>query len=389
MQYFFKTLMVILTFSLIFTSCSEPEQELEDADIGSNILIEYDASNISSASLEEQVEYTRLNLQIIGKYVSRDLRNGRSQDALLQQINNRPDRFDNDILAMDFFDGIERNSLNLNAKENEELNDAINAFNNIDGINYLPQLYVPFFENRIRDINTERSLNSPLIITPVVEESGLEAFMGYYENEDGQFIESGIFVDEEYAENNLVIVIGTGGTDFDGNQQRCPGDDQGNGNTGGGDGTPPPATRIKVNNMKVKQHKEDWHNGKSEVEYVSIDVNKNSNEVVVNQDPNNINDIRFRKFSRSEVRNESNISIQRTVNFGASDNESYLMTIFERDGFPAPIQTSDPILVNGIEYVLIFRSWQSEYDTRKFDKASQNLNRNNMSNGIEYSTQLF
>lgn len=389
-----KFLKTIITTTIIsgalLTGCST-EDVLDTNDISSEE-IKLDTTTpteIATASLDKQVAYTEKHLKIIAKYVSRASKSKSVYTNLLQSIDARTQRFDNTVLARDFFTVSTRNILGIDAKESEELDNSLDAFINIDGTDYLPQLYIPFFDKQLKDLSeNNKSSSQPLIITPVQETDGIESFMGYYEDDNQELAESGIMVDEVYASLHPVIVINTEGSDCDGNMHTISCNDPIGNDTSDSSDTNSSISRLFIEDMKVKHHKEAWHNGASEVEYVQIDVNKATGDIVVNQDPNNINDIRIRKFSRKEIRRENNININRNIKNGLSNNQTYVLVIFEKDGFPAVPRTSEPVIIDGVGYELLFQSWQGAYDARKFDIATENLNRDNITSGIEYGTRV-
>jgi hypothetical protein len=201
-----------------------------------------------------------------------------------------------------------------------KINEALNAFKNIDGANYYPQIYIPKFEHE-EDMKEEKNytastsnINQEQIV--YIYYSGdsevdsatntNDSYAGYVLDSTNNLVYWGM-VNEEYANNNEVWIIsmnesvGNGG-DFcppeyrNGAYQYCPesiGGCCGGGGGGGGGGTPPcsgpdcdptmfaPTTEpfpelghTKVNfriaYMAVKDGKESWLAGRSEIAIRSV-----------------------------------------------------------------------------------------------------------------------
>lgn len=373
-----------LAISTLIISCSQDNLD----EIESSITEEYNIesiTNIAEAPYEEQVAYTQKHLQNVAKYVLMAAENPDFYESLLSSIENRDNRFDNNILAEDMLKNQFLQNMNLNDSQNESLSNSLNAFKNIDNIDYAPHIYIPNFIEKIRAQrkNAEKSNDRILAVISVTEEEGTETLMGYYE-EEGELIESGILVDEEYANLNPVIVIGTTGSDCDGNyySPRCQ-DEQSNDTSGDNEIE---SDRLFIETMEVKQHKEDWHNGRSEIHYVRIKVIKSTGETLTSQGPDTGN--RLRDFRRTWINNGDRKDINKTVNDNLLPTIDHIMVIFEKDGWLAPLQSANVLGANGQIYTLFYRSFQDEYDGRSFDQGTENLNRENTTNSIEYNTKV-
>lgn len=281
------------------------------------------------------------------------------------------------------------------------INSALNAFKNIDGVNYYPQIYIPKFQHEEdmkegkNDIPPNSNVEEDLIV--YIYYSGdaevdsatneNETYAGYVLDSSNNLVYWGM-VNEEYANDNEVWIIslnesvGNEGNycppEFvNGVYQYCPESVNGCcGSGGGGGGDPtgcngdpncdPTAQSLtwhpdmdlhnpvscKIDQMVVKNHKESWLAGASEISiraalnchnnlelgrHISIAGNMQYRS---DQNSNYLGNV-IKKFKRREVKNHTvkyvsySLQTRWPVQYYQSDPIWFDYLIFEKDIWPA------------------------------------------------------
>ncbi len=154
-------------------------------------------------------------------------------------------------------------------------------------------------------------------------------------------------------------------------------DDGGGGGYSGG-GTS--YSRLRLNKIKVKQHKEDWHNGASELHFAGFKLSSlpvysgdcgdgMSGSANCYSEPGK----RIKKVSRGDIGDEftANYVVETYTNSNNS-NDIIFFVLFEEDSWPATVQGETFEFPNGEIRNVYYRSWQERYD-----KAMLSMNPNN------------
>jgi len=152
--------------------------------------------------------------------------------------------------------------------------ESIDAFKGIEGTDYYPQIYIPYYEalNERKGGSANMRVSSDHLSPVLVlyaDDNPDDAFPGYQLDADGNLVDTGMLIDEEYAQNNEVWVMSL-------NESTCAYDSGvpeicdpksavggGSSHPGGGGGTVAPSARIY--HLGIRCRKERWLGGKSEV----------------------------------------------------------------------------------------------------------------------------
>lgn len=135
---------------------------------------------------------------------------------------------------------------------------------------------------------------------------------------------------------------------------------------------------LQINKMKIKDLKELWP-GRSEVEFKGYKL------AVNNITPNITIDCGDAIFSSTNCYTYSGKRISqvkrrhqgdtRTINWKIASNEGFysdvlVYVIFESDNFPAPKQSAYQDLPNGATSLIVYRSYESDYDKQVLSQNS-------------------
>lgn len=212
---------------------------------------------------------------------------------------------------------------------------SIEAFKSVTDEPLFPQLYIPFYENHHGNTNSRKASDSdPTIIIGTGDEGRENAtYTGYKLNASGLLEPLDFQISEEYASQNEVWVFSISEStpsvidyneDFpNGRVQTLDAD-------------------ARINWMKVKDHKEEWAYGASEVHILTVFSDYN----YANIEPKYYGgDIyqggKIRDFSRKEVKNESGKSLNFYIladwdyNVAVQGTDYANFVIFEYDPWPA------------------------------------------------------
>ncbi len=149
----------------------------------------------------------------------------------------------------------------------KKFTEAVNAFKNIDGTDFFPQIYIPFYE----ELKAEKMNSNARVLTtdsdPVIVlfsgDDSQDVFPAYQLSDSGELEEAGFMVDEEFAMNNEVWVISL--------NERYFGDETDLAETGApSNGRTVASPSAIVDQIKCKCHKESWAAGASEVHIITI-----------------------------------------------------------------------------------------------------------------------
>jgi hypothetical protein len=267
----------------------------------------------------------------------------------------------------------------------ENAEQALTAFNSVEGKNYYPQIFIPFYE----DLSHEGKIGvaEPMIVIAALDEP---TYPGYKLDQEGKLVETGLTIDESYARENEVWVISINErADSDGNVSK----DLSENGSGRTKGAYFPDARFEF--IKCSMHKESWAAGGSEVHikrYISF-FNYDqfgavhSGELTSEDDPGDGDGWRIYQFTRADV--DANKKINRkwlymsgwptreiSIGNGQSAHTDYLYyVIFEYDAWPAGLKVASiPDAGNSGNFIdTNFRSTETMYQMGYIPEGSANF----------------
>jgi hypothetical protein len=381
-----KIIIALLCLSSI-ASCRKPDKSFEEA-----------AVPITSQSAQNQIDFANKHLKQITEGIALL---AKDKDFVSFVQTEAKKKFDGEyeVLIQD----LQKNSTWRQKMNMPIINNALNAFKNIEGANYYPQIYIPKFQHEedMKADNNYTSTNS-IILPEIVYiyysgDSEVDSATNTNDSYAGYILDSATnqlvywgMVNEAYANDNEVWIIsvnesvGNGGNfcppEFvNGVNQYCPESLTGcctGGGGGGGGGTPPCSgpdcdpleypslttpihpdmgthfpVNCKIENMIVREHKEHWLSGASEIAIrAKLHCHNNLEYGAAAPAPyqpyksdqfSNYLGKRIDKFKRREINRQTvkfvNYSLQTNwpVQFYRSDPVYFDYVIFERDLWPA------------------------------------------------------
>jgi hypothetical protein len=303
----------LLLSSLLLGSCEDQLSPISIQSSENNIDIRADHSH-SNKSREEIYADIEKNLKVIGEsllYLSNDkkflkafaresmkMRDGEN-NVLFNYLVSESKKGDLDLdLVSELKSKLEKN-------KKGDLDNALNAFYDINGVIYFPHIYIPSF-NKFYDASGTKikEKNGPTLVVYAGDEKKT-VYEGYILNENDSIISIGEIVDEEYSKKNEVWVVALNETytqstnrDMQGTQgievyYDEPIEEPGDGSGGGY--TPPPSTNtvlckdygtnsvppkegvdIIIHKVRLKRHFESWIAGASELIIVPTSIWSNN-----------------------------------------------------------------------------------------------------------------
>ena len=314
---------------------------------------------IEKASIEEQIAYKDHHLGILGKWFSENHES--TVEMFIQKQYEKDDN--NELFFRDIVKEYSQNGKSLTT--NEVINQAINAFSDLNGRNWEPVVFLIGNANR----TTEKTF---LAIESNTTTS--EYFRGF------EIINSKIHplktpLTEEFVGSNNLYVI---------ELVRPSKSNKIDISAKNG--------RLILEKMKIKDLKESWP-GRSEINFQGFKLNNPINAFYECGDyisgSANCNSGSGKRIVRLKRRwknkNRSyNFLIKNNNNNG---NDLIYYVIFEEDSFPALAKFQQFSLPNGGLASIKYRSWNSKYDSKLLTQS--NANNYNASNGsIAYSFKL-
>jgi hypothetical protein len=379
-----KLLLMQLILIAVFTSCKKNEN-LFETQVGKN--------EILSKSYEEQVKYTEVNLKQLGTEIAPLAKNPEFVNYIHERV---AKKFDDEyeVLIRDIQNDYRWKTI-LNTKS---INNALNAFKNLGGSNFYPQIYIPKFQsmedNGISLSSANSLADSSQSVVPIVHVfyageaevdsfNGDEIMPGYIADASGNLVYWGL-VDSTYANNNEVWIyslnesvnnaggycppqeikglsfvnpdcepIGGGGdgggeqtcTDVDCDEFELPG------NTPIFPELGHAKTNFKIEKMTITDPKESWLSGAAEVSIrAKLHCHNNREEGKVSpaartpyrsKQYSNLLGKLIRKFKRKEIRRQRQIYVNYPVEYEwqysnfTTDPIYCDFVLFERDAWPA------------------------------------------------------
>lgn len=241
----------------------------------------------------------------------------------------------------------------------------LNSFREINGKNYYPQVFIPFYLSHVAKGDIGKK-DITFLVTCV---DGVNVFTGYKLNSKGELYELKSPITKQYAQENEVWVVSI--------NERVNDDAS----------VPEPYIKRKLKtfgdidivDMKIKDHKESWVYGASEVHMKSFITYANDGidpdtgswaQGGTGLTTSSNSGFLVRQYSRSEVSNETNVNIAFEImsNWDCSsftvDMVLYGYVIFEYDPFPTGTRT-EQVLMNSENFYYTFRSAHSSYSCYK------------------------
>ncbi len=294
MKEYYIVCVLILLFNFLFVACQE------DSTLPLNKVVQYTPQQITDAPYKDQIFYAKHHLGILSQSLLGVVNDKKFHDILYAEIR-KESTGESSTLFSDIFKVVSAKEPSLIDKMEHRASSGafINsqkAFWGIEEMIFFPQIYIPFFNEREQKISEKgkRVNEYPTVVTDPI--SNIEVVTGYTVDEYGEIVEVER-VDEEYAQYNEVWVVSLNeraevsvvgfANDCDTYAFLCYPDYKGKhtvdqpslrtNNTNnlrntctsdGNPGVPKDSERgidIFINNMTIKEHKEPWHAGASEV----------------------------------------------------------------------------------------------------------------------------
>ncbi|MEA1876160.1 MAG: hypothetical protein U9N86_04800 [Bacteroidota bacterium] len=247
----------------------------------------------------------------------------------------------------------------------ESLNNSLNSFKGIEEMNYYPQIFIPNYSALLEEGVIGE--NSPIFVIAV--QDGQSELIGYQLSEKGNLTELPYLINEKIAFSQEVWVISINERVDKDAQYKKP-------------NLKTTHTGVKIENMTVKDHKEQWAWGASEVNIMAWlkyhngeDPWGDNSHISTSYSPSGGDyqgtEIRSQGFSRTEVSNQTEVTINLSLMSSwdcddyVYDPVVYTYCIFEYDAWPVDRENVYVFVGNG-EYVLyLYRSAHVNYSADK------------------------
>jgi hypothetical protein len=320
-------------------------------------ILEKDA--IENASLEAKIVYAKEHLLEVGNIVSKLYNKKEFKKILFSKMNSKNSKgLESKILVKDLLKSVNKRNI-ISNEDKKILDNSLKSFYDLEGQNWEVSLFMPFMEKQKIDHNKMIDSGKPVIIVSVED---VPDPIGYQEDDEiGALVPIGSITETEAESlilNGQDMIIVAIDDDFDGVNSK--GSSSGSATNG--------TDYLKLGEMKVKQHKENWHNGKSEIHVRGFwDPNSSQYGDFFTFHNDNEYGSRMKRFKRRWIRNKNTktLNFKLLWNWDNVDNmavtQYFSYTIFEYDSWPAPKkEISLPSVSDGTRTTK-FRSWQSEY----------------------------
>lgn len=352
---------ITLLLLVVVASCSKQESFTET--VSDANLNYYDKAYIETAPLDEQLEYKRFHLKKIANWLLKN--DFEVYEILSQELSNtKEDEF---FVGNIYEDIIAKGSKNLWNEDDITL--SLTAFENLDGEDVYPTIYLP---------NTERYINrapydsiKPLYAMEDFDVTNQQQIaVGYQEDENSELQPINEPFVEGIADEEDIIVLNLGPcTDPIGgnNGNRGVGCDTGSGGGGGGQ----TYERDYIRQMTIKKNKEPYP-FRSDVSLVGfktygqpLDSGPCGYSIAGASACLDEPEGRFMKeFKRSWIRDEDEQTLDHLIDANNNPNNVdiyFALVIFERDNWPVGQKTVVFPFPNGVIRTAKFRSLETEY----------------------------
>lgn len=202
----------------------------------------------------EAIQFAQENLKIYGKSITALQADNAFREKLYSLVEESFDG-ERNVLFRTLLSEEQNPMASKLRREISKLNQsATNALINVDGKNYYPQVYIPFYD----DLKEKGILSTktPILII-YTDDSPTSLYLGYSINDQGDLVATEELISENFAKENEVWVISINErVDSDGNLKE-------NITTDRTQGASYPHARFVT--IKIDSHKEEWAAGASEV----------------------------------------------------------------------------------------------------------------------------
>lgn len=392
-----KKLVLTLCTTLFLISCNNEIAGLDEVKTEAKILSK---SEIENATLKQKIAYKKYYLKEALKTIKEMGFNANDLLSLAKKINAQKNTFILEDLIKLAYD----KNMKISNEKVAKLKSISEAFKKLDGHSYNISFYIPFADKLQSTNNSLGRLETGQEIYIFEEEDVAEqtAFEGYVLNEDAEYVTYEQLITEELAEelavenSTPVIVVGLQEEsialqDFDGNyidpyttSSNTTASTYGNKN-------------FKIGNMTVKEHKESWIAGASEITVQMYKLENNNLQKISyinSHTAGGYSEFIFNKFSRSDVRNKKqkalNVSLGGPIDNTPStlQNTKLFYVIYEADNWPVTTrEVTFPYSVNGNSLKIKFGSSHSEYYNSNANSNQIPITTEN--NAIKFNSLLF
>lgn len=333
-------IIVSATVILLVTSC----QKEANQSVPSQSVIK---ESIAKQSIEKQYAYVHENLKIIMSELGPVLKDKGFKAFINFEVAKMFDGSQNVLIKTILTSPIYGPKLNT-----DKMKKALDAFKGVNGENLYPQIYIPFFDKHQGSRSNNSARTSTAEETEFVIYDGDETISSvpsYVYDEEGTVIPTGNIVNEEYALNNEVYVISINeSVNEDGDVSIVNSPNQTNS-----------TVNFRIETMHVKDSKESWLAGDSEVHMKAVGSTWNHRQfgypnsalidhpVLRYASSSEYKGHEIKKVPRSDI--NSGVGSQYTVNYPLHTNWTvdnfyydpivYNYVIFEYDNWPAAVKT--------------------------------------------------
>uniref|UniRef100_UPI0035C9FD52 hypothetical protein n=1 Tax=uncultured Hymenobacter sp. TaxID=170016 RepID=UPI0035C9FD52 len=238
-----------------------------------------DTNKISKAPYAEQVLYTHEHLALLGKALVLLQKDKRVRDIMYKEFDACKPGFEN-VLFVTLFEKAKAQGIDLEAEmnlalakagEKQTATNALLAFKGIEGVTWQPQIYIPNYAalKKANKVGRNETNAAPVFFTYAGEES-IQSYQTYRADDSGLSVTKALVATEETTNTNEVMIIGlseTSNLHSSGPPVESGGPAAASKTKGGWSANIYyiGKTRALINFMSVKQHKESWTAGASEV----------------------------------------------------------------------------------------------------------------------------
>ncbi len=381
-----------LTFIFSLVGCSKDAENFENETKAVNMS---DKVAIENATLENKIKYAEFHLLKIATFIAKDLKSTKIANDIFEKgnINGK----NGSILAEDLINSMKQQSRsNISNAEITEIQKSLNAFDDLEGINWKPVLSTVMFEKKLNRRGFDDS--EPIFVLSTDTERENQVVDGYQLSESNVMEKISTPVNEAIATNNVVFRVGL--TPISDNPDSDGGSSGGGGYSGGGapnDTNPIPTGGVvgsgttattgpytyglKIRTMTCKYKKESIF--ESNDVYI-VGAKDNLIPTITHNDVpqffptatqgwnwngqvgwnSQITDgARIRHFTSTECNNQTSFIINWIIDQGSnmSQGQVFYYVIFEADNWPAPQNECQYNFPNGTFKILKYRSYEGEY----------------------------
>lgn len=326
MTYKISKLSILFVFATLVFSCKKNETA---------ILIE--ENPIAKKSINEQRQYVRDNFKQLMKELKPVFKDAQLKAILYSEV---AKKFDGDYNVL--IKTLINNQQVSNKINKEKVKSLLEAFYNIDGRNYHPQIYIPNFQKHISRQSFRTSTDEPVEAVFYDGNETIVEVPTYTYNEDGEVVPTGNIADEDYSVSKPLIIFGLNESPDGDPIVYLP---SGTSNTTS-------TVNCKIYTMTVKDLKENWLAGKSEISIKALSTTWNHLLLGISTNQSvQINNIRtsdsyqgheiihlFRVMKNQEFYVNYPINVNwEVINF-FSDPIVYTYCIFEADQWPTGVR---------------------------------------------------